>query len=168
MLLFHSPWQKSEVNENALNTGSGENLVSGVAQKAGICLAQAVDTYTLQLLVRRPLRYSQRDRRCAIIQGCCTRLQMEVDNKSADKMRTTHALHTYYRVSDIDNVSVSHLGSTEYLDNADERKAKSHAEAAARIDGVSLVDRIYKTQGVVRSFRAHQPRCISKPLDRRV
>lgn len=86
------------------------------------------------------------------------RTQMEVVNKSAETMKTTHALHAYYRVSDTDNVSVSDLGSAEYLDNADSRKSKSHPEAAARIDGVSLVDRIYKAHGA--RVRHDARRCV--------
>ncbi|PNW81222.1 hypothetical protein CHLRE_07g347100v5 [Chlamydomonas reinhardtii] len=66
---------------------------------------------------------------------------LTVKNTGSAPMPFTAALHTYYTVSDIANVSVEGLKGLTYLDSTDGRKEKAEAHEAVAFPGE--VDRIY-------------------------
>ena len=73
-------------------------------------------------------------------------LQIEAENKGSETMKTTHALHAYYRVSDIGATRIEGLSKVPFHDNTDERKKKDGAADRLDIDGET--DRIYTGIGV--------------------
>jgi glucose-6-phosphate 1-epimerase len=72
-------------------------------------------------------------------------LQLEVENKGSTAMKTTQALHSYYRVSDISKATISGLSGVEYYDNADGRKKKDGSPGDVAIGGET--DRLYSGAG---------------------
>eukprot|EP00892_Ulva_mutabilis_P002247 jgi/Ulvmu1/12022/UM083_0035.1 len=77
--------------------------------------------------------------------GGTLKQSLTVVNGGEEELHTTQALHTYYRVSSIDAVSLLGLEGTGYLDNLEGRQAKSgEAEAVAF---AKEVDRIYTGTG---------------------
>lgn len=80
--------------------------------------------------------------------------QIEVFNKGPSDMRTTQALHTYYRVSDISDVRLEGLQQVPFFDNTDSRRKKDGGAGAVVINGE--VDRIY-AHGRVLPAHSHCP-----------
>ena len=62
-------------------------------------------------------------------------------------MKTTHALHSYYRVSDIAKARIHGLSKLSYHDNTDERKKKEGSAGDVIID--CETDRIYTGIGAL-------------------
>jgi D-hexose-6-phosphate mutarotase len=74
-------------------------------------------------------------------------VQLAAKNNSEQVMKTTQALHTYYRVSNVANVCVTGLEGVSYLDNTDQRRVKAGAEGPTSVD--QFVDRIYQSNGTM-------------------
>lgn len=69
------------------------------------------------------------------------RAALKVTNTGTEMMRFTEALHSYFRVLDITQTSLSGLGGHDYLDKVDGFRRKSQAEPALRFS--TETDRIY-------------------------
>ena len=69
---------------------------------------------------------------------------MHVTNKSAEEIKTTQALHSYFCVSDISAVEVLGLEGVPYYDNADGRRLK---DGCGAITVAGEVDRLYAHAG---------------------
>jgi glucose-6-phosphate 1-epimerase len=54
-------------------------------------------------------------------------LELEIKNTGADPLRFEEALHTYFRVSDVERVRVSGLDGLHYLDNRDGNREKTQS-----------------------------------------
>ena len=72
--------------------------------------------------------------------GSALRLSLETRNTGKSPFPLTQALHTYFRVSDIGNVSVTGLEGRTYLDKLDGFARKTQSGA---IDIPAEVDRVY-------------------------
>ena len=70
------------------------------------------------------------------------KLELETLNKSSDEFTITQALHTYFAVSDIDQVKVSGLDHKNYLDKASIAKRENCVQDGDIFIGQE-VDRIY-------------------------
>lgn len=68
--------------------------------------------------------------------------QLHVQNTGSDAMKFTAALHTYFSVTDIDQVSITGLHGLSYLDNLQSQKELREAEEAVVFG--REVDRVYK------------------------
>lgn len=82
-------------------------------------------------------------------------MQVTCKNNGSEPLPTTQALHTYFRVSDITQVSVLGLEDSAYLDNLVGRAEK--AATGAPITVSEEVDRVYTKTGAERCHAAgHQ------------
>lgn len=70
----------------------------------------------------------------AVTVGERLRLDLTTDNRGAEPITITQALHTYFQVEDIAEVEVEGLEGCEYID-------KTAADARVRQDGPILIDR---------------------------
>lgn len=73
-------------------------------------------------------------------------MQIRATNQSKEDMRTTCALHTYFRVSDIAATSIAGLEGVSYFDNLEDRKEKAGSNEALAIG--ENVDRLYAHKGM--------------------
>ncbi|WP_010586580.1 D-hexose-6-phosphate mutarotase [Schlesneria paludicola] len=67
-------------------------------------------------------------------------LEMEVSNTGTNAIRFEEALHTYYRVGNVEMVRLEGLAGVQYLDKVDEKRQKTQAGTIAI---VSETDRVY-------------------------
>ena len=72
-------------------------------------------------------------------------MELEVQNTSAEELTFEEAMHTYFAVSDIHQVSLSGLEGTDYLDKADEFKRKRQPAEPIRI--AKYTDQIHVNTG---------------------
>jgi len=77
----------------------------------------------------------------AVELGSVLRLTLTTRNIGAAALPLTQALHSYFRVGDIERVHVEGLGGLEYIDKVDNNSRKTQAGTNLRID--REVDRIY-------------------------
>jgi glucose-6-phosphate 1-epimerase len=56
------------------------------------------------------------------------RLSMDVTNKSNEGITFTSALHTYFKVDDVEKVAIRSLKNLEYLDKVTQKKEKEHRD----------------------------------------
>jgi glucose-6-phosphate 1-epimerase len=83
-----------------------------------------------------------------LVLGHDLRLRLTVANRAKTPLHFEEALHSYYAVSDPAKITLSGLGSTEYIDKVDEFKHKKQDEAVLRLTG--RTDRVYlNTKGTV-------------------
>ncbi len=68
-------------------------------------------------------------------------LRFSVANQSGQPLHFEEGMHTYFQVSDVENVSVLGLGDTEFLDKVDNFKRKRQTGAVLRLTGAT--DRPY-------------------------
>jgi glucose-6-phosphate 1-epimerase len=68
-------------------------------------------------------------------------MKLAVRNTGTSPLEFEAALHTYFAVSDIRNVSVAGLQGTQYLDKVDDMRRKTDSDPAVRF--VDQVDRTY-------------------------
>ena len=66
--------------------------------------------------------------------GAHLEMELEVRNTAAEEQTFEEALHTYFAVGDIHQVSLTGLEGTEYLDKADNFARKRCPDAPIRID----------------------------------
>jgi glucose-6-phosphate 1-epimerase len=79
--------------------------------------------------------------------GTKLRLTLTTENRGTAPVRLTEALHTYFRVSDVQAVTVEGLAGVDYLDKVD-AFARKHQTGA--IDFRGETDRIYLAGGTTR------------------
>lgn len=79
-----------------------------------------------------------------VIMGKQLSMELEVRNTGTDPFRFAEALHAYFQVQSIEQVSVSGLNGTEYIDKVDGAKQKRQADDATF---PSQVDRNYLNTG---------------------
>lgn len=77
---------------------------------------------------------------CIITVGHTLQIELITSNGSEDEITISEALHTYFAVSDVRNISVDGLDRCHYLDKVDAFKEKQQAGA---ITFSSEVDRVY-------------------------
>ncbi len=109
---------------------SSERLADG-ATRLAIQLVQDADTAKLWP--------HQAELRLIVTVGTALRIELATRNLGAEPFAITEALHTYFQVSDIGDVSVSGLEGCSYLDKV-EGGSKTQ-EGAVKISGE--VDRVY-------------------------
>ena len=73
--------------------------------------------------------------------GSTLDLIMEVRNLSDEPMRFEEALHTYFQVGDVRNVTIDGLGGRTFIDKVDRFQRKAQTQASIRITGET--DRVY-------------------------
>lgn len=73
--------------------------------------------------------------------GSSLKVEWSVENTGSNSFEFTNALHTYFNVDSIDNVSVSDLYALSYLDNLEGRAMKKEDSQSVRFD--CEVDRVY-------------------------
>lgn len=73
-------------------------------------------------------------------------MQVTCKNTGSEELPTTQALHTYFCVSDIANISVTGLESSAYLDNLADRAEQPATGAPITVS--EEVDRIYTKTGM--------------------
>jgi glucose-6-phosphate 1-epimerase len=78
-------------------------------------------------------------------------VQLVAENKSKAVMKTTQALHTYYRISNVSNVCIKGLEGVDYLDNTSQRQLKAGADSTS-VD--QFIDRIYLSNGTMLHWSA--------------
>jgi glucose-6-phosphate 1-epimerase len=69
------------------------------------------------------------------------RLQLVVSNPSAQPLQFEEALHTYFAVADVEQITLIGLSDTEFLDKTDEFKKKRQSETLLKLTGET--DRAY-------------------------
>ncbi len=62
-------------------------------------------------------------------------LELIVENQANDSMQIEEAFHTYFAVSDAEQITLSGLSDTEYLDKTDNFQAKKQTEKVLRLTG---------------------------------
>ncbi len=77
---------------------------------------------------------------CVIIVGHTLQMELVTNNRSEDEISISEALHTYFAVSDVRNISIDGLDGCHYLDKVDGFKEKKQA---GPIGFSSEVDRVY-------------------------
>ena len=77
---------------------------------------------------------------CVIIVGHTLQMELVTNNRSEDEISISEALHTYFAVSDVRNISIDGLDNCQYLDKVDGFKEKKQAGPIAFS---SEVDRVY-------------------------
>jgi glucose-6-phosphate 1-epimerase len=70
-----------------------------------------------------------------LIIGAALKLQLIVKNRSKDPMVFEEALHTYFMVGDVQQIAISGLVDTEYLDKTDGLKRKRQSESTLILTG---------------------------------
>jgi D-hexose-6-phosphate mutarotase len=75
-----------------------------------------------------------------------TAMQITARNLGTSVMPTTQALHTYFSVSNIDNISIVGLDDCSYHDNLDERRLKTPDTDIIKVS--ENIDRIYVDTGM--------------------
>ena len=97
--------------------------------------------------------------RYRVVIGPRLELELEVENRSDEAFAFEEALHTYLRVGDVREATVSGLAGTAYIDKNDAMKRKLQADEALRLSGAT--DRV---------FLAARGPCVidDPPLDRRL
>lgn len=73
--------------------------------------------------------------------GHALRMALEVTNDGAEAFRFEEALHTYFTVADVRQVSVDGLAGATYLDKTDGGRRKTQSEPVVRISAET--DRLY-------------------------
>jgi glucose-6-phosphate 1-epimerase len=73
--------------------------------------------------------------------GSALRMRLEVQNKSAGPIRFEEALHTYFTVGDVKQISIEGLAGTKYIDKVDGAKTKDQVDPQIRFTGET--DRVY-------------------------
>ncbi len=73
-------------------------------------------------------------------------LELDVVNTGKTSFQFEEALHTYFRVGNIETVQVNGLSGVDYLDKTDEKRKKTQSGA---ITIVSETDRVYLNTGAV-------------------
>ena len=68
-------------------------------------------------------------------------LELEVENRSHEPFGFEEALHTYLRVGDVREATVSGLAGTTYIDKTDAMKRKVQADEPLRLSGAT--DRVF-------------------------
>jgi len=73
--------------------------------------------------------------------GAALTMELEIENRGGMPFRCEEALHTYFAVSDVQNVAVHGLKNTEYYDKADGMQRKRQGNDAIRF--TAETDRTY-------------------------
>ncbi len=89
----------------------------------------------------RSYGYDNFSLRYRVIVGATLQLSLEVHNNGASPLAMEEALHAYFAVGDIHEVTVSGLAGTEYLDRADGAKRKR--QQAEAISFVGETDQLH-------------------------
>jgi len=76
-----------------------------------------------------------------VVIGPRLELELEVENRSHEAFGFEEALHTYLRVGDVREATVSGLAGTAYIDKNDAMKRKLQADEALRLSGAT--DRVF-------------------------
>src|SRR5262249_6446271 len=79
--------------------------------------------------------------RHGVVIGPRLELELEVENRSREAFGFEEALHTYLRVGDVREATVSGLAGTTYIDKNDAMKRKLQADEALRLSGAT--DRVF-------------------------
>ena len=108
------------------------------------CAEDEVVTLTLRMASSKTMRaqwphdFVLRHR---ITIGAQLKMALEVENISDAPFTFEEALHTYFAVSDVREVSVTGLGGTDFIDKTDRFQRKRQAEETLRLTGET--DRVY-------------------------
>ncbi len=93
------------------------------------------------------------EQRFRVVVGSTLEMQLETTNVGTEAFRFEEALHTYFAVGDIRQVSIAGLEGSEYIDKLDEGKRKvQEAEAIRFTEGR---DEVYINTGA--SSTIHDP-----------
>lgn len=93
----------------------------------------------------KALGYDAFQLRLTAVFGKDLEMELETRNKSADTLVFEEALHTYFAICDIHQVSVSGLEHTAYIDKTDNFRRKQQSTEPIRIS--SETDRVYLNTG---------------------
>ena len=138
----NTPWETDAENHSNSNAHLAFKLVS--------------DKQSLELW---PFDFEARYEICLLPSGL--RLEMKVINSGSKEFEFTSALHSYFRVLDVREISIGGLQHCEYWDNGTEFDVRN-VEAANELRIQSAIDRVYfNSPNELSLIEGHHKRVIS-------